>query len=151
MQKRFIYLGKRFSKASFMLFFLSLLILLIVLATPIAKAQTQSITLSPSQGPAGTEVIATVNGFPTLYSVNINFGTESVGTAVPVAFGSTIGVGSNEFQVPPMPTGTYTVTATGVTGTATTTFEITPGSAATPTPAPNTSTVTPSGSTGSTG
>jgi hypothetical protein len=128
LQKCFIDVEKRFSKATVMLLFLSVLMLAIIIM-PVTKAQGLSITIVPSQGPAGEMVSAYIHGFPGDSSVSITFGTTSWGSPM-TDYGGNI---DDLVTVPSVSPGTYTVTATGPGGVAKTTFTVT-GSSSTPTP-----------------
>ncbi|MGA3290949.1 MAG: zinc ribbon domain-containing protein [Candidatus Bathyarchaeia archaeon] len=142
MQKGFIDIEKSFSKATFVLLFLSILTLAVII-TPMAKAQSQSVTVNPSQGPAGSLFVVQISGFTAPNPVSISLGTANVGTLTP---SYSYNVVSLQFTVPSVSPGTYTVTATGNSGeVATTTFEVTQALSTTK------PTSTPTGSTGSTG
>jgi len=125
---------KRFSKATFVLLFLSILTLAAII-TPVAKAGNLSVTLNPSEGPAGTMVVVTISGFQPSDSVSITFDTTNVGT---ITTYYSYNVASMEFTVPQVSLGTYTVTATDSLdgGVATTTFTVTQASSPTPTETP---------------
>ena len=47
---------------------------------PGAKAQSLSVTLTPSSGSPGTPVIVMITGFQTDMPVSINFGTTNIGS-----------------------------------------------------------------------
>jgi len=128
MQKYFIDREKRFIKVSVALLFLSVLMLAIIIM-PVTKAQGLSITIVPSQGPAGEMVSAYIHGFPGDSSVSITFGPTSWGSPM-TDYGGNI---DDLVTVPSVSPGTYTVTATGSGGVAKTTFTVT-GSSSTPTP-----------------
>jgi hypothetical protein len=102
--------------------------------TPMANASGQTLTLSPTQGPAGTIVYVIVAGFDSKLEVKINYGTINVATSYPIMFGRT----ATSFTVPSVSPGTYTVTATDAAGGyATATFTVTaklPTATATATP-----------------
>ena len=138
MQKCFIDMEKSFSKATLVLLFLSILTLAAII-TPVAKAENLSVTLNPSEGPAGTTVIVMISGFQASYPVSITFDKTNIGTiTIPYGFDFQ----SMEFTVPPVSLGTYTVTATPSlgSGVATTTFTVTQAPSTTPTAAPTGST-----------
>ena len=130
LQKCFIDKGKRFSKATLMLLFLSVL-MLAVIVMPVTKAQSASITIIPSQGPAGEMVSVYIHNFPQDSPVSITFGTTSWGSPT-TDYGGNI---DDLVTVPSVSPGTYTVTATGTGGVAKTTFTVT-GSTPAPTTAP---------------
>jgi hypothetical protein len=133
---------KSFSKATLVLLFLSILTLAAIIM-PIAKAQSMSVTLTPSEGPVGTQVIVEITNFPsTDYTFSVTFGTSNVGT---IDTGPAYNTASTIFYVPTVSLDKYTVTVTGSEGeVATTTFTVTQAPSTTPTAAPT-------GSTGSTG
>ena len=129
---------KRFSKATVVLLFLSVLMLAVIIM-PVTKAQDLSITIVPSQGPAG-EMVSAVRYMGSLEhsSVSITFGTTSWGSPM-TDYGGNI---DDLVTVPSVSPGTYTVTATGSGGVAKTTFTVTEA----PSPAPTeTSAGTPIG------
>jgi hypothetical protein len=131
LQKCLIDTEKKFNKATLALLFLTVLTLAIIV-TPVAKADDPSITLDPSQGPAGKMVTAYIKGYPELSTVSITFGTTNIGTG-------TANIAGNAYvivEVPQVSPGTYTVTATGSTGVATTIFTVTQGPSPTPTATP---------------
>ena len=70
---------KKFSKATLMLLFLSILTLAAII-TPVTKAENLSVTLNPSEGPAGTTVMVMISGFQAPDPVSITFGKTNVGT-----------------------------------------------------------------------
>ncbi len=150
MQKRLINMKKGFSKVAFALLFLSVLTMVVVM-TPAAKAQDQSITLLPTEGPAGTAVQISVYGFTAPYKVTVTFDTTTIATITPfLEYNS----GGALFHVPAVTPGSYTVTATGSSQgqSAQTTFTVTEAPAETeaPTAAPTgtsggTSTYSPTG------
>ena len=119
MQKCLIHAGKSFSKATLVLLFLSIFALAVIIA-PVAMAQSITVTLSPSSGAPGAQVIVYASNYPigdTTFSVK--FGS----TAEPSIYtGTWTNTGSAAFNVPTVSTGKYTVTVTdqnGVYGTAT--------------------------------
>ena len=73
---------KKFSKATLMLLFLSILTLAAII-TPVTKAENLSVTLNPSEGPAGTTVMVMISGFQAPDPVSITFGKTNVGTIPP--------------------------------------------------------------------
>ena len=110
-----------------------------------AKAENLSVTLNPSEGPAGTIVVVTISGFQAPDPVSITLDTTNVGT---ITTGYSYNVASMEFTVPPVPLDTYTVTATDSLsgGVATATFTVTQAPSPTPTETPTgTSTGIPTG------
>ena len=119
MPKCFIGTKKKFSVTTLVLPFLVALILTI-LATPVAKAESQSIILDPIQGSPKHLVMAYIRGLP--------------GPSISVTFGSiNIGIVSNKpgtqsanllFYIPQVPPGKYTVTAECYGGLATATFTV---------------------------
>jgi len=126
---------KRFSKVMLAVLFISVLTL-VVMVTPLVKAQTLS--LSASQGAVGSSLAVTVSGFASDEAVVLSFSNSlMLGT---ITVGDT-GQGSGTFTVPSGLTAgdTYTITASGQTSgdSATATFMIS-GSTSTPTPAPST-------------
>ena len=135
---------KKFSKATFMLLFLSILTLAVII-TPMAKAESLSVTLNPSEGPAGTTVMVMISGFQAPDPVSITFGATNVGT-IPTYY--SYPSASMVFTVPPASPGTYTVTATDNLGggVAKATFTVTQAPPTTPT-----STGMPTGTSASTG
>jgi outer membrane protein assembly factor BamB len=123
---------KRFGKVTLVLLFLNLLTLAAIVTPVSAQAENPSITLSRSQGPAGTGVVAELSGFPAYVAIIITFGTTNVGTVT-----STSENASVDFRVPPVSVGTYTVTAAGTLGgVATTVFIVAQKLSPTPTAAP---------------
>jgi hypothetical protein len=113
---------KRLSKATLALLFLSI-ITFAAMTMPAAKAVAPSISLSPSQGPAGTTVIISLTGYPAPNPVSITLGTANFGTAYPQ---NVYGVNTVTLNVPQVSPGTYPVTATGTQGQfAITTFTVT--------------------------
>jgi hypothetical protein len=110
-----------FGRAALALIFLSLLTLAATMM-PNVEAEELSITLNPSQGPAGTTVLAVIAGFKAPTTLSISFGTTNVNTITASMF-STL---SMELLVPGVSPGTYTVTVTSSTGgIATATFTVT--------------------------
>ena len=122
MQKGSQCIERKFSVTTLLLPFLSVLILAILVA-PVTKANSPSIWLDPSQGPAGSTVIAYIRGLPGP-SLDLTFGTISIGTATPWPGTSNA---NRLFTVPQVPPGTYNVTAADYTGVATATFTVTQG------------------------
>jgi len=99
--------------------------------TSIAHAQDHALTISPTQGPAGTIVTIVGTGFSSSTHAAILFGDINVGTAY---VSSTFGRFTMAFHIPAVSPGTYTVTATDDTGGFdTTTFTVTT-TISTPTP-----------------
>ena len=135
---------KKFSKATLMLLFLSILTLAAII-TPVTKAENLSVTLNPSEGPAGTTVMVMISGFQAPDPVSITFGKTNVGT-IPTYY--SYPSASMVFTVPPVSPGTYTVTAADNLGggVATATFIVTQAPPTTPTP-----TGMPTGTSASTG
>ena len=130
---------KRFSKVMLVILFLSVLTLVVIM-TPLVKAQT--ISLSPSQGPVGTLVTVTVSGFAggddyvtLVFSPDYSVGSIYLENGPAIAF-----------NVPQVSPGTYSITGTGTTGdSASVDFTVTATTAtAAPTVAPTVaSTVAP--------
>jgi hypothetical protein len=118
--------------------FLSVLILAIIV-TPVAKADSPSIRLDPSQGPAGSMVMVYIRGLPG--PLDVTFGTINVARALTTWPGTTSA--NLLMKVPQVPPGTYTVTATSTIGVVTATFTVTQGPSSTP---PETTDGTPTGS-----
>jgi hypothetical protein len=119
LQACFTDMKKSFSKATLVLLFLSIFALAVIIA-PVAMAQSITVTLSPSSGAPGAQVIVYASNYPigdTTFSVK--FGS----TAEPSIYtGTWTNTGSAAFNVPTVSTGKYTVTVTdqnGVYGTAT--------------------------------
>jgi hypothetical protein len=135
---------KSFSKVALALLFLSIFTLVVVMV-PVAKAQSASITLTPSEGPPGTQVLVAISNFQNPDTVTIKLGTITVGTLT-TSYGYP--VTSMGYTIPVITPGKYTVTAAGSEGdSATATFTVTQGFA-TATPGqsqPGTSTTAPSG------
>jgi hypothetical protein len=123
---------KKFSKATLMLLFLSILTLAIII-TPVAKAENLSVTLNPSEGPAETTVMVMISGFQAPDPISITFDKTNVGT-IPTYY--SYPNASMVFTVPPVSLDTYTVTATDSLGggVATATFLVTQAPPTTPTP-----------------
>jgi hypothetical protein len=141
LQKCFIRIKKKFSVATLVLPFLSVLILTIII-TPVSKAASSTISLDPSQGPAGSMVIVYIRGVPV--PSDVTFGTTHIGTVTPWP-----GTSSSNLliKIPQEPPGTYTVTATSTMGVLTATFTITQGPSPTPSETPQeTPDSTPQGS-----
>jgi len=135
---------KGFGKVTLALLFLGIFALVVVIV-PVAKAQSASLTLTPSEGPPGTQVLVKISNFQNPDTVNIKLGTITVGTLT-TAYGYP--VASMGYTIPVVTPGEYTVTATGSAGdSAIATFTVTQGFA-TATPGqsqPGTSTTAPSG------
>ena len=138
---------KSFSKATLAVLFLSIFALL-VLATPVAKAQSITVTLTPSSGVSGTQVVVIATNYPTGDTTfSVTFGST---TEPPIITGAWMNTGSTLFNVPTVAPGQYVVTVTdqnGVSGTAT--FTVTIGAPSAPpavsTPPTGTSSTVPSG------
>jgi hypothetical protein len=124
---------KSFTKLTLALLFLSVFTLAAI-TSPVAKAQGMSLTLTPSEGPPGTQVIVAVANFPpTETAVSVTLGGTNVGSIYVTGYSSSSA--SEIFYVPTVPVGKYTVTATGSEGeVATATFTVTPIGTSTGTP-----------------
>ena len=141
MQKCFVRIKKKFSVATLVFPFLSVLILVMII-TPVSKADSPTISLDPSQGPAGSMVIVYIRGVPV--PSDVTFGTTHIGTVTPWP-----GTSSSNLliKIPQEPPGTYTVTATSTMGVLTATFTVTQGPSPTPSETPQeTPDSTPQGS-----
>lgn len=137
-----------------MLLFLSTFTLAAVV-TPTARAQSISVTLNPSEGPVGTQVIVQVTNYH--YGgaeFSVTFGTVNVGTIYAGPSGTVFGgpsFASTMFNVPTVSQGEYVVTVTSSSGEfGTATFTVTPEATVAPTETPDEtptepSTGTPSG------
>jgi len=141
---------KRFSKVVLAALFLCVLTL-VVMVTPLAKAQIGSVSLSPSSGAAGSSVTVTVSGFKPGVVLGISLqgvpypyyssGTpgEIVLTGVEFVTNSA-GSGSETYTVPSVPAGNYSIVADDPYNygySASATFTVTASTSATPTPAPS--------------
>src|SRR5208283_3210484 len=127
------------------------LIFLIVLFSataimPVTKAQGGSISISPNQGPVGTQVSLMGGGFSD--AVTITFNVGNVGTQYPNEITDTILM---QYTIPTLPAGSYNFVATDDAGdSATAKFTVTSGSSsptsAAPTSPPYLTSTTPPGS-----
>jgi outer membrane protein assembly factor BamB len=105
--------------------------------TPSPPTQSLSVTLTPSEGPAGTQVVVQITNYPsTDYTFSVTFGTSNVGTIVT---SPEFHAASTIFSVPTVSLGKYVVTVTGSTtgDSGTATFDVTQTSSSTPTPTPS--------------
>jgi hypothetical protein len=117
---------KSFIKVTLALLFLSVFTLVVIMA-PVVKAQSASLTFTPSEGPPGAQVIVTIKNFQNPDTVTVKLDTINVGTFT-TSYGYT--VESMLYTIPVIAPGTYTVTATGSAGdSATATFTVTQASA----------------------
>jgi hypothetical protein len=139
---------KGFSKVTLAVLFLSIFTLAAIM-TPTARAQSMSVTLNPSEGPIGTQVIVQITNYSSSdYKFSVTFGTANVGT---IFTGSAFTVASTIFNVPTVSLGEYVVTVTGSLGeSGTATFTVTQAAPIAPTETPEetpteTSTGIPSG------
>ena len=150
MQRCFINNEKNFSKVALTVLFLSIFALLVMTA-PAAKAQGITVTLTPSSGPPGTEVIVQASNYPsgdTWFSVTFGSTPEPS-----IATGSFDNTGTAALNVPAVDVGKYTVTVTdqnGVSGTATFTVTQPPTVVLTPAPTGTSTETSPGTGTSST-
>ena len=72
LRKRLINMKKRFSKVMLAILFAS--VLLIVIMTPLAKAQSQTLSLFPGEGPPNSSVTASLGGFTSGTAVDLVWG-----------------------------------------------------------------------------
>jgi hypothetical protein len=142
---------KSFSKATLAVLFLSIFAL-VVMTAPVAKAQGITVTLNPSSGPPGAQVIVIASNYPT---GDTQFSVKFDSTDEPSIYtGTWTGSGSAAFYVPTVATGKYTVTVTdqnGVSGTATFTVTQPPVVVITPAPTGTSTGASPGTGTSSTG
>jgi hypothetical protein len=113
LQKFLIDMEKSFSKVTLALLFLSLFTSVAAVA-PTARAQSIWVTLTPSEGPVGTQVIVQITNYhygDTQFSVA--FGTAIVGT---IMTGPSYAYASTLFNVPTVSLGEYTVTVSTSSG-----------------------------------
>jgi hypothetical protein len=119
----------------------------VVAVMPVTKAQGGgSISVSPNQGPAGTQVSVMGGGFSD--AVTITFNGANVGTQYPNEITDTILM---QYTIPTLPAGSYHFTATDDAGdSATAAFTVTSGSSsptsAAPTSPPYLTSTAPPGS-----
>jgi hypothetical protein len=120
-------MAKKFSVTALVLPFLSVLILVLIV-TPVTKADASTMWLDPPQGPAGTMVIAHIRGLPGP-SLDVTFDTINIGPAT-----NWPGTTSANllFKVPQVPPGTYDVTAACYEGSVAATFTVTQSTSPTP-------------------
>ena len=130
MQKSPIKIGNRFSKVTFAIIILTVLTLVLVV-TPLAKADSPTLTVNPAQGAIGDWIQVTATGFPPSSTLTFKLDTITVGpttgTMVQGNGQASPGTGSMAFQVPThMSLGAHTLTATdSVSGSATASFTVT--------------------------
>ena len=74
--------------------------------TQVVKAQNQTLSITPTQGPVGTEVNVYGTGFDTTAIISISFDESQVATTY-----ANSGIINVEFTIPSAPPGTYFVTA----------------------------------------
>ena len=135
MQRCFVNMEKSFSKATLVVLFLSIFALMVITA-PAAKAAGITVTLKPSSGAPGAQVIVYASNYPngdTQFSVQ--FGSTTEPSIYAGVWGETSATAM--FNVPQVDPGKYTVTVTdlnGVSGTAQ--FTVTQAAPIVVTPAP---------------
>ena len=138
---------KRFSKVMLAVLFLSVLTL-VVMVSPLVKAQIGSVSLSPSSGAAGSSVTVTVSGFKPGVTIEVslqgsNIGSITMHSAYQFVTDSA-GSGSEAYTVPSVTAGSYSIVAvdpynTGYSASATFTVTASTSATSTPTPAPSAS------------
>jgi len=141
---------KRFSKVMLAVLFLSALTL-VAMVTPLAKAQ--SVSLSASSGAVGSSVTVTVSGFGAGDTLIVDLaGSNFPSYELGVIHTDSTGSGTGTFTIPAsqnpeygvtynVTPGDYTITASGTTYTSSgsASFTVTASTSATPTPAPSAS------------
>jgi len=126
---------KRFSNIMLAVLFLSVLTL-VVMVTPLVKAQ--SVSLSASSSAAGSSVTVAVNGFATDTNVIVNFVEPTITLEMGIIVTDSTGSGNATFNIPAgTVAGSYSIKAAGQTthGFASTPFNVTASTSTTPTPA----------------
>jgi hypothetical protein len=127
LQNCFVGIEKKYCVSTLVLTFLGVLIFSIII-TPLAKADSPSMWLEPSQGPAGGTVMVYIRGLPG--PLDVTFGTIDIGAANTWP-GTTSA--NRLITVPQVPPGSYIITASCYSGVATATFTVTQGPSPTPT------------------
>ena len=130
---------KRFSKVMLAVLFLSVLTL-VVMVTPLVKAQ--SVSLSASSGAAGSSVTITATGFTADENVYVNFVEPTYTNEMGIIVTDSTGSGTATFNVPAgTPAGSYSIKLS-VQGyarayVASAPFTVTASTSATSTPTPS--------------
>jgi hypothetical protein len=108
---------------------------------------SQSLTISPGQGPAGTLVTLSGNGFGLNRDITLNFGALNVADISPAhIFSDVLGSFTVTFEVASSHGGVYNIGATDNSYSATVNFSVTGSAVLSPTAGPAGSTVTVTGS-----